>query len=347
MHPRLDLHIIRQGLQQLNDSTYFEQRLHEFTSRLIAAIDHVIENPHKYDSAIERRFAENMRLVHAYLSGSTNNEIPFEVVYCLRNALSDWRSKETLIITQLTEDHGYHLMPVDPWEFIRNTLTDFDTDGFDVSLAMLGVPRLYAHKPLFCIPLYHELGHYVDVTFRITDVSLLIDKSSFAPPGCNEKSHRREYFADLFSACYLGRPSISTLELIAPNQASTLTHPATADRVTVVEALLKGDQNRVVDMFQMVLNQLGVPLLAPQFREPDINEAYGDLKIYITGDMEEIHGLFGASWNYLFRILRSGANPWGVAQLSEGEIEEVVNDLTEKSIRNYSIRRAWNEATSP
>src|SRR5690606_29346435 len=126
-----------------------------------------------YDSEIETTFAYLSRAVQSYLSGSTTNEVPFEVISCLTDALRRWGLSEAAVITSLTEDHDFHLKPLDPWRFIETSIAGYDPGGFKLPLVMIGVPRIYAHKPIFCIPLFHELGHFVDIQYRVTQVSAI------------------------------------------------------------------------------------------------------------------------------------------------------------------------------
>ncbi|MGO9134965.1 MAG: hypothetical protein ACLP8A_13100 [Methylovirgula sp.] len=346
MRPRVDLNLIRQSLQQLNDSTYFEPRLHDFTDRLIAAIDHVLQPSGTYDAAIEAAFAGLMRLVQSYLSGSTTNEIPYEVVYCLNDALKRWVNRDTVIITQLTEGHNFHLMPVDPWQFIQKTLTGYDSSGFDSLLVMIGVPRLYAHKPLFCVPLYHELGHFVDITHKVSEFSLLVSPARIAAPAFDELSHRREFFADLFAACFTGRSGISALEAVAAGHSASNTHPATLQRASVTEAFLNGNTNNIVSIFQSALLQRSLPPLRPFFEPASVSNDFDDLRTFVPNDIEQVHGMLISAWSYMFDAIDQRRNPWNIARLSEGDIEAITNDLVEKSIRNFAIRTVWNETAS-
>ena len=346
LRPRIDLNLIAQSLKQLNDSSYFEQRLHEFTDHLVSAIEHVLSSPGLYAPAIEAEFAAQMRDVQAYLSGSTTNEIPYEVVYCLGDALRRWEARNTIILTQITEGHNFHFRPSDPWQFVRTTLTDFDSSGFDALLVLIGVPRLYAHKPLFCIPLYHELGHFVDFTLKISETSLLLHPLPGFPFDI-ALSHRREHFADLFSSCFVGRSSVAALEIIAPSHPASRTHPGTVDRVAVVEAFLTSASDPMVDLFNDTLQRRVLPVLAKIYKIVSISDDFDDLRTHSPDSIEAVHGMLESAWNYMFDVIDNQRNPWQIDGASEGAIETMVNDLTEKSIRNFSIRTNWNATAHP
>lgn len=344
MQPRVDLGLIRNSLRQLNDATYFSKRLHEFTDYLIGAIDHVLIDG-SYDPAVERVFSKSLHELHACLLGSTTSEIPYEVVSCLQDALSRWSFCDVEIITHITTGHDFFFNPFGHWATVTTALTRMPTRAPQPQLALVGVPRLYAHKPLFCTPLYHELGHFIDAKLGITAQTRLRYPNSLVVGFGSEDHHRREYFADLFAASMIGICSIRALQAIAPNDPPSVTHPATDVRVAVVEAFLGGNSHPVIDTFQGTLAAMGKPLLKSSFRKVDLVEAFGDLRTFHIRDAEELHGIYQAGWDYLFEAIAKKHNPWRLQRLDESAVENITNDLVEKSIRNFAIRRKWDETT--
>jgi hypothetical protein len=345
VQPRVDLNLIRVSLRQLNNSTFFEPRLQQYCQDLIEVISHVLEVADRYDIAIERNFAAYAMNVHSYLSGSTTNEIPYEVIYCLNDALHRWEKRETIIVTQLTEGHDFHFNNLDIWAFIKQWIVRFQVVPQKPLLVLIGVPKLYAHKPVFCIPLYHELGHFIDLSNSITTLSMLQFPNRISVQGADEARHRMEYFADLFCACFVGRSSTETLEAIAPDDPVTVTHPSTLSRVQLVDEFLTGKKNYIVDMFQEILRNRGQPELEVIFSEVSIYSEFNDLRTFAASNMEDVHGLVRSAWGYMFDTINSNRNPWHSAQASADEVERITNDLTEKSIRNFSIKAKWNETT--
>ena len=324
------------------ETTYFSGRLHLFTTRLIEAIDHVLANEAAYAPDTIRAFASHIRSAERYLSGSTTKDAPYEIEYCLRHALSTRIKREFLITTALTDDQDFHFLPSDPWQFIVKTISGYDTKGFDALLVQLGVPRIYCHKPIFCIPLYHELGHFVDVHYRLTEYSLLTHAGVHPPL----QSHRHEHFADLFAASYVGNSSVNTLKTIAPSDPTSSTHPSTADRIGLVEKLLSGQNDPLIEMFGDLMAKLGAGPLAPEFKAPSVKRSFDDVRTYQIADIPELHGIFESAWNYLGDALDARSPPWVKSTFTEGDIERVVNDLTEKSVRNKSIRERWASGAS-
>ena len=190
------------------------------------------------------------------------------------------------------------------------------------------------------------LGHFIDLQFSISQVSALLRPSRISSMSCNELSHRAEFFADLFASTFVGRSSISALEAIAPDAPASFTHPSTADRIATVEAFLSQKNHPIVDLFQISLSARGLPPLSPKFHVVDVTGAFKDLRTFIPTGIPAVHGLFDSAWRFMFDSIDNGRNPWGLASITDGDIERVTNDLVEKSIRNFALRRKWDVAAT-
>ena len=108
-----------------------------------------------------------------------------------------------------------------------------------------------------------------------------------------------------------------------------------------MQAFLNGDEIGALDMFQEALNSLGLPPLKPRYQVPSIDAAFDDIRPHILSKTEELHGIFAAGWSYLGKIKSGGGPAWATGG-SQLETTRIVNDLTEKSIRNASIRQMWS-----
>jgi hypothetical protein len=285
---------------------------------------------------------------HQYLSGSISRESPYEIQFCLEAALLEWAKKPCIITTALLDrPYDFHFYPADPWEQIRSIFPTFDVGGFDPVLILIGLPRLYKHKPVFCIPLYHELGHFVDKHWGVTNfVSLLVRTNPSLAPLALPGRHWAEHFADLFSACYVGLASVGALQMIGPGNPPSSTHPGTDDRVALVKTFIAGGRDPRIDAINTALQTLGAPRLGLRFATPQIDESFDDLRPARLQSVSELHGLFASSWSYFERVLALNVAPWSGKALNTAELERIVNDLTEKTIRNFSIREMWLHANS-
>lgn len=359
MRPSTDLHLLRDSLEQLYETPYFNQALTQYVRRLIDATEHVLTCDPAYDRDIVQAFSDRVWRAQKYLSGSVSREAPYEMQYCLDKALREWFDADFIITNALLEDKLYHLESVNVGDFVKTALTGFNSSGFDAKLVLIGMPRLYRFKPIYCIPLYHELGHFVDISLGITKLSLLL-----LPPGPIPshlahfhisdatwkkitESHRREHFADLFAACYCGEASINALNTIAGSDGWSPTHPATADRVGLVQRFLGGTRDPLVESFQICLRLQKKPSLSVRFDVPDISSCFDDVRPYKIESERKLHGLFAAAWDYLAAALDNRSAPWIAPGTNDAKIEKVVNDLTEKSIRNMSVREKWDRVATP
>lgn len=292
-----------------------------------------------------------------FLSGSTSKKIPYEIVHCLKRALASWTSKNALITTALTQDKAYsfYFQGVNH-EFytLAKSLTDVE---FNSELVQIAFPQIYRHRPLLNVALYHELGHFLDVHHGIVNFSLLMAPSEQLPlPGINFDNdsltpqhkkliatyHRREYFADIFAAGYVGEAYKDFLDAFAKNNEISQTHPATNDRLALIDSFLSGTHHDIIDLFQTSLTKLGLRNLDINFSVPDVLEAFNNARPYAIQNEAELHGIFEAGTTYLkqAQVSSGSASSW-THTTEEATTDRIINGLVEKSIRNSMIIDNW------
>jgi len=179
--------------------------------------------------------AEVWRLTQ-FLTGSTAKQIPYEVVYAIQEAVREWGTTNLLVTTAIVQDANFyfHSSPSDFFNLVESEL------GVTIRSRPLQIalPYVYRHKPLFCVPLFHELGHFVDACNDIVTTSLLSSPGGVGPdlPDLKPSSeiaklsgmekqwwedivrrHRMEYFADLVSVAYVGRAALGFLQEFIPS----------------------------------------------------------------------------------------------------------------------------------
>jgi len=346
--PIVNLHILARRFTQLSKSSFFDPAFTEFAKRTCDATFHVIDNVDKYPEELVRKYQENLWHVLQFVNGSRSNDAPHETQYVLRKALKDWISDDVLISSASLSTFSFSIQLADLWDFIGNSLNLYNTEGYKPLVARISSPEAYKNRPIFCVPLFHELGHFVDHYYQISQYSLLITPPPPAPKGAHpiawtnaHTDHRMEYFADLFASCYCGTITNKSLMAIAPNNLDSATHPATARRTSVVDDFLASRKNDMVTTLQSALSGLKLPALATRFSIPDVSTPFNDvLTCRITKD-DQLFGIYNASWDYLEENLLNRTAPWISKDATEFTIEKTVNDLTEKSIRNYEIVERW------
>lgn len=334
-----DLRLIRDQLVKIRRSSYFERPLLDHSDSLINLIDYIDQN----ESAIPAPIIMEIRRIlfdeQMFLSGSVSGEVPYEVVFCLKLALADWGHNSDVITTALLDDQNFYFRPSKGiWKFVENTIPSFPLPANQYSLIQIAFPRLYRSKPLFAIPLYHELGHFIDITNRVSEIVLMSMNPSPPQPQV-ALNHLREHFADLFAASYCGEVSTGLLMLLAGVQPASFTHPATSLRTALVTAFLSGTKNDLIDAFQNALKQLGRPTLQIRYTTPDVAKYFDNMRPTTFSSISEIHGIYLSGFQYMEEKRMNQTGVW-IGQ-SQKEVVRIVNDLVEKSIRNFDINERW------
>lgn len=348
MTPIVNLHILARRFTQLSKSAFFDPAFKEFAAKTYEATVHVIEMVDVYPDDLVRQFQVNLWNVLQFVNGSRSNDAPHETQYVLRKALKEWVSEDALISSASLEYFNFSLQFADLWGFITTSLSKYDTGGYKPLVVRISSPEAYKHRPVFCIPLFHELGHFIDQYYKISEYSLLINAPPATPTGMHPDywkqvnlHHRMEYFADLFASCYCGNTTNKSLSAIAPNNPDSRTHPSTAKRTLVVDNFLAGTDDDMVNILQSALANQNQPLLAVRFSIPDVVKRFDDVLTYKISGVDELYGIFAASWDYLHDNMDSRTAPWITNNTNEFVIEKTVNDLTAKSIRNFEITERW------
>lgn len=306
-----------------------------------------------------------------FLKDSSLNSIPFEIVKCLNNAMGDWvDSKDFIIVTGLTKDlYAFSF-------FLDYTRDDFFYQSikikygveFDKKLVQINLPITLSKDYISTVPLYHELGHFVEKQFDIGQyvLSHLIDSGKFLELDIQHYfsfvetdfllkassnrdlvikfyNHIMEYFCDLFAAQYIGLTSNVYLNSISNKSVSdSLTHPSSVNREEMVHDFLFGKSNTLIDSFNYVLGKIANKKLQMRFEEIDSGDFYRLIPFTAVNDAQ-LHGIF----NYGWRIWLGDFSPFSkmlgdTRDIPGAEYYKIVNNLMEKSIGNYFILKDWN-----
>lgn len=349
---KINLSLIEGKLSSLSDTPYFSLELKSYTKQLQRVAIHTSSQKDKKQIDY---ISDYLWSAIQYLDGSTTKVLPYEVVFCLEAALKDWTSESYLITTAVLHAKDFFFQGMD--EGFYTVAKVLCGEDFKYRLIQIALPDLYRHKPLYNSALYHELGHFIDVHKGITDY-LVLHNPRVAIPALDTKPanwtdahyenvrrrHLMEYFADLFAACYIGPAINSFLSAFAPDHPASFSHPSTKHRVENVEALLSGKKTPLIDAFNGVLTALKLPTLEKKYKAIDLSTALDNARPFSLASIEEVHGVFDSGWNYLHDALEKKKEPW--SKLEENKIEKVINDLVEKSIRNFMVRELWKYGTA-
>lgn len=279
-----NLRLLLAQLDRLAETPYFSSKLDAYidelrhvTSVLIGRLD---GSAAAINTDIARFLADEIWNLTQFLTGSTTKQIPYEVVYAVERAAAAWTKDSLLVTTAIVQESNF---------FFHGGNEEFFTavqNELGISLVsrpvQIALPYIYRHKPLFCVPLFHELGHFVDITNEIVSTTMLISPETTGPDlpdlptsahiatlGPEDQkfmrrvvlAHRREFFADVFSAAYAGGAARGFLEEFCPTSDYSETHPSSAARFALMSDFLSGTPNPIVDLFQAALKARSLPPL--------------------------------------------------------------------------------------
>lgn len=349
-------------LSGLKANHYPNKRLNAFQKNLFKLVEELKKeilspnfNQVKFEEQIAYpdflKFIENGT---EFLEDSILNSIPFETIFCLKKALLDWIPPNTSfeIVTSLKNEYSFkHTLSCD--EVLYILMDDIYSVKFENRLIQITVPKHEANNYLFNVALYHELGHFIDRKFGITNS--FVDKyySSLNSDDLERqyRNHFSEYFADLFATQYVGKAIAEYLDYYGENQGESETHPSIYDRLGVIDSFVDGEgllssdmdmegliEEEVVQKLVSYSNEkMGIELKVRYSKE---EISYNDFENFIPPiitSATELHGIFDIGWDIWFYSCMYYPN------LSLEKIYTIINNLIEKSISNYMVMEEWEK----
>lgn len=352
---KTNLHLLGGQLDEIAETPYFSAHLNEYLNQLRKVVHCTLEQYSSLPTDVLSTLTNEIGSITKFLAGSTSKRIPYEIVYSLRLGLNNWINKDAIITTAISPDFrsGFYFQGVNQqFNILAKSYLNID---FNNELVQISLPQLYRHRPLYNIPLFHELGHFLDIHHQITSFTLMLDQNASLPnvdpkqfnPAILrviQTNYRMEYFADIYAASYIGKAYHHFLESFAPNHPACMTHPATTDRLALINKFLNKETDALIDLFNKAIKGLNLPELKINFVEPNLADCFNNFRPYPLVSDAEVHGIFSAAWMYLEKILAKPEGAWEL--LSEDKIEKIINNLVEKSIRNRMVVERWNNGSN-
>ncbi len=365
---RSNLRLLRRQLDELAETPSFSADLDALIDQLRTILDRLLQKlestPTTISIDVARLIGFNVWELTQFLTGSTTKQVPYEVVYAVEKAAKQWTRRKLLITTAIVQEANFFFKggSQDIYKVVKSEL------GVDITAepVQIALPHIYRHKPLFCIPLFHELGHYVDHANDLVKTTLLVSPDDMGPdlPGLKTssqigrlageerifwakivESHRQEYFADLFATSYVGEANREFLMQFCGDEPVSKSHPSTTARFQVMDDFLSGRSNKIVDLFQQALKARGLGALSARYAASNASTVFESVRPCSPSSDGEIFGLFKEGWSFLHKTWNARGTNY--KSLSEAEVERVVNDLTEKSIRNRIVKEDWDATANP
>ncbi len=301
------------------------------------------------DMVVHRRLFNILFAWLEFLDNSTLNNIPFEIVYCLQSVLKDWLDstnyEKYVIVTSLDTHSSFFY-----YDLELGSLTKYvkDTYGKDISntLVPINLPKYLVHDYLANVTLYHEVGHFVDSHYKISE--RIVDSDPLYSVIAKDKvarqrqiNHFSEFFADLFAAQYIGDKGSIYLNHIGHALPESWSHPATARRLDVVDAFLTGRSDIIIDKIINATKKLTGRDLKPKRYEVITKNHFEE---YLPAEIEresQLHYLFIQGWESWFDnagVIRS--------RFDARDSYRIINNLIEKSISNFAVLEKWKQNVS-
>lgn len=353
-----DLHIIQlvKEFSTLAKNQYDTQKLDEYVEDLRKLLDYV----NKYDYSnisdseeIGLREALNL-LSHsiAYLQTTTKEDLTSEIFSCLRLVLKDWIPAEADKYVIVCSQGDYSIMCNEYLEPAYEHVEKFYKIPFRRKLISINTPLYRKSDFLFNSVLYHEIGHFIDNYYHITDRMMqqfvstgkVVPQQSdyfngidFSKPGnINWKKvycYLREYFADIFAAQYIGKTVYSYLLYVNPKGVGTETHPSSEDRIRIVNDFV--DNNSAsIELLECIKDATRLSSkkeLEKRDEEIDITP-FLSLNIAYPTNPKQLHNIFQQIWD-LWINQRNDFVKVNEIPLSNAEIYQHINDLTAATIQ--------------
>lgn len=332
---KTEIYIIKYQLQKLIKYPYAKKDVQVHLGNLINGCDKLLEKYPEYPEQIYYFLSMSLWRSIQFLSGSTINETPYEIVACLDRALSDWYTEKNSLITALLSEKGYFFLSSDHQNILKRFFNAELNIELDIDLIQIALPKAFRNYPLYNVALYHELGHFIDIKFSIINLLLLGDKNE----GLSEE-HLREHFADIFASCYTGNSVIWFLQHCYGDSADSVSHPSTENRIKFVTDFLDKKDNSLIRSMVECCEITTKNSLKTRYKRPPIEDPFNDFRPININSETELHGIFLAGWEFLCDSSLRENDSW--KNYNDFETFKIVNDLIEKSIRNYVMVEKWN-----
>lgn len=313
-----------------------------------------------------------------FLDKSTLNSFPLEIVECLNIALSDWlKDDQYIIVTSLNNNLLSYSMEYS--KQINDPLLVYIFKNYNIkfnhSLIQINLPKILSKDYLANVVLYHELGHFVDLEYKISEAIAFKfcqimtrhipvndieenDLNSYFPYFFDNslsyenrmiliKNHLGEYFSDIFAAQYIGNCSNYYINYITSPYTDKLSgsHPSTDNRIRLVNSFINNEHNYVLDILkEATLSIISGKEIKARYKKITSKDIYSLLpvKIYHKNDLSSLLILGWEIWQRYNNNFEKKNNM--SFNLQPSKRYEIINNLIEKSISNFLIERDWLKA---
>ncbi len=330
----------------------------------------------KDDLRFFRKVLEFFKNSLSLLDNNTISSVPHEMIECLNAAAKQWIPDfEDYIIVM--EEGPYAIIPqVENFRMFYVSLKAKLGVDFQFILLRVSMPRQLSRDYLTNVCLFHELGHFVDTKYKISQmvifdlfsnwqggkrveiekwfidrfppfiVSALPGRSANFTVAAYTLHFLMEYFADIFGAQYVGTNYLNYLEYLCDDvNVDDPEHPSYTKRKMMYEDFCKGPNANIV-LKLLFEKTYAVTKHGLTRRYVDLDN--GNMQHLVPTDLknsEEMLSIFKMGWDVYMdgtEVIEKANNLKHPLELDQ--LYSIVNNLMEKSISNYLITTEWTIA---
>lgn len=258
-----------------------------------------------------------------FLDFKSKKEIPYKLIQCLNLILEDWIDDKhlfTIAFSSNSKNLTDYYTPVITETTLKSLNHVTESLGlnfvYEYGLIQISQPRFFINDFLSSIPTYHELGHFIDNNYGISEhASSKLPKNLSKHPIVNSEKQRKDYlaehFANIFAAQYLAELIIEKINFTSfggKNDQEYSAHPSIEKRISIINTFLT---NSGPDEDLEIINQLKestkIKTGMKSFERELINRKIEltqnpfmlDKKVKLNAS-EELHSLFIEGWNSFY-----------------------------------------------
>jgi len=346
-YQKLELHIaqVERAIMQFR-CKFHDERKQKVYDDLVDLFKKIKSSKAQYTTFNDNKLVTTKEILNEVYLGIEHlhylktKEVPEELIFCLEVALKDWidNHKDFLIVTSLNrklEEFAIYVSPKRNQDVLKQNILNLFGHNYEQSLIKINKPHLFINDFISSVPLYHELGHFVDRHFQITETILFNEpKLNYVRTlGQSEilktYHHYSEFFADLFAAQYIGNTCSEYINYAFYQNPDSHTHPSTAKRTDIVQAFLDNRSGvpeiEYIKQWTFVRSKRKIEIRnKPLSFDPFVAETSKKIT-----DLFEIHSLFINAWkNWL-----DENSPIQVKYNDPTVACDAINKVAKKSIR--------------
>lgn len=339
----------------------FQNDLYKLSEKLLEEDVYAMTPPEVYDRLALVNFFQQWALA---FDGRSAYTLTREMRGVIENLCAHWIPESDKYVFALT-DGGFSVLPYDTgWDIMIENVKNAFNVKFAHQLVLFRVPKQLAGDFLYSSVLYHEMGHFIDSYYNISEqvFKSICDKQKnnqlpgdFVPkyfpfilnvasgnPTLVDKCLKKqigEYVADVFGAQYVGEHICNLMESAACGKYDNhdFEHPSPNYRERMVRDFMScSSANLVLNEILEKFSDCGLELKNRQVPIADAEKIRMGEVLDIKDD-DELHSIIGLGWEVYFNKPTTMESKIGLppGSIDKHSFYKRINSSIKESIRQY------------